>query len=467
MAEPKIERIRITNLHLDLKNPRFEEQPSQMDAIHTMIADQQEKLMALAKDIFENGLNPTDLIVVERMTDGNNQYRVLEGNRRITCLKLISNPKLVPETFPNIRRLFVKLNGTKERADQLRRPLCVIFDQEEDADVWIERKHSGEQDGRGTIAWNPLQKSRYKTRHGAKGSLPLQVVNFLGRLSKEDTSLKSLLYNLENTTNIERLLSDPYVREVLMLNLQDGFLKSFDTIERTKKKLVKLLEATSQSDFNVNVIKHKSDRKTFIDDFHCHLDDPNPTALEQGWSLNDPGCAVQAVQQPSNGGAAGQPAPMRLPKPTRKLIADDFQIPIDDTRIGQLFKELKGMLPSTHPNAVAVLLRVFVELSVDCFNERYCLLPDGCLTSSSSHEPLKDKIDKSIRKLKKLGKINDDLAKGILHELKDDNSALSIHTMNGFVHNYHFSPKADSLRTGWENIKWYIERLWQNMPPKA
>ena len=39
MKEPITERIRIANLHLDLKNFRFEEQHSQKEAIETMIAD--------------------------------------------------------------------------------------------------------------------------------------------------------------------------------------------------------------------------------------------------------------------------------------------------------------------------------------------------------------------------------------------------------------------------------------------
>ena len=128
MKEPVIEKIRIANLHLDLRNFRFEEQHSQKEAIATMIADQKNKLVALAKDIFENGLNPTDLIIVVRLNEGNNQYRVLEGNRRVTCLKLINNPSLIPNEFANIRRQFQRLAANEDRANQLRRPACAILE---------------------------------------------------------------------------------------------------------------------------------------------------------------------------------------------------------------------------------------------------------------------------------------------------------------------------------------------------
>ena len=465
MTEPRIERIRIANLHLDLMNFRFEEQHSQKEAIATMIADQKGKLVTLAKDIFVNGLNPTDLIIVVRMSEGNNQYRVLEGNRRVTCLKLISNPNLVPDEFANIRRQFQQLANNKERANMLRRPQCAIFDKEEDADVWIERKHSGEQDGKGTIPWNSLQKSRYDAHHGAKASLTLQAVNFINMMAEEDDSLKGIVNNVTNTTNIERLLSDPYVRAKLMLNVQGGGLKSFDTKERTKQKLAKLFHVVSQPSFTVNTIRNKSDRKEFIDNFHAHLDDKDAVALGNGWSLSDPTASQSATQQ-QGGDLTGDPAQERTVKPHSRLIPSTCSINVDEPRIAKVFKELGGMLPSTHPNATAVLLRVFVELSVDCFIERSGLMPEGNLTSSSTHESLDTKIEQCINKLKEMGQINNDLAKGILYELRDKNSSLSIDTMHSFVHNYHFTPKADCLRTGWNNIEQFMTILWKNIPAK-
>ena len=150
----------------------------------------------------------------------------------------------------------------------------------------------------------------------------------------------------------------------------------------------------------------------------------------------------------------------------RKLVPDHVVLDIDDVRISKVFKELKGMLLNTFPNAVAVLLRVFVELSVDCFIERNNLLPEGKLTSSSTRESLAMKIEKSVNKLEDMGKINSDFAKGILDEMNDKNSSLGIDTMNSFVHNYHFSPKVESLRTGWDNIERFLTILWQNMPSK-
>ena len=461
------EKIKIANLQLDLKNFRFEEQHSQKEAIETMIADQKNKLVTLAKDIVENGLNPTDLIMVVRMPEGKNQYKVLEGNRRVTCLKLIFNQNLIPNEYASIRNQFKKLANKEVIPKELRCPLCAIFDNEDDANVWIERKHVGELEGKGTIRWNTLQKNRYEAHHGGKGTLVLQLVNYLYKMSEEDSSIRLVVNGISNTTNIERLLSDPYVREKLMLTSKKGILGSVDTTERTTSKMVKLLVALSQPDFSVNVIKSKADRKTFIDDFCSHLDDTGPTAVGKGWLLSDPSKGPTTITQQSAGeGAAENTASEGSQKRRCKLVPDHVVLDIDDVRISKVFKELKCMWLKNFPNAVAVLLRVFVELSVDCFIERNNLLPEGKLTSSSTRESLAMKIEKSVNKLEDMGKINSDFAKGILDEMNDKNSSLGIDTMNSFVHNYHFSPKAESLCTGWDNMERFLTILWQNMPSK-
>ena len=222
----------------------------------------------------------------------------------------------------------------------------------------------------------------------------------------------------------------------------------------------------SQPSFTVNYIKHKSDRKIFIDDFYEHLDDKDNIVLSRGWALNEPTSSQLITPQTQEGFVAEEPIPVHNTKPRGKLIPNSIDFIIDEQRIAKVFKELNGMLLNIHPNAIAVLFRVFVELSVDCFIERSGLLPNGCLTSSSSRESLKDKIEICIQKLKELGKINNDLAKGMTSELNDENSPLGIKTMNSYIHNYHFSPKADNLRIGWDNIEPFISILWQNMPAK-
>ena len=100
----------IADLHINIENPRFEMVGNQREAIKTMIEDQGEKLAKLADDITNEGLNPGDPIFVTKHEKQPNQYNVLEGNRRVTALKLLVNPDLIPETNKSLLNKFKKLS---------------------------------------------------------------------------------------------------------------------------------------------------------------------------------------------------------------------------------------------------------------------------------------------------------------------------------------------------------------------
>ncbi|MBK8548081.1 MAG: ParB N-terminal domain-containing protein [Saprospiraceae bacterium] len=104
----------IADLHINIENPRFEMVGNQREAIKTMIEDQGEKLAKLAEDITNEGLNPGDPIFVTKHEKQPNQYNVLEGNRRVTALKLLENPDLIPETNKSLLNKFKSyLNNTQ------------------------------------------------------------------------------------------------------------------------------------------------------------------------------------------------------------------------------------------------------------------------------------------------------------------------------------------------------------------
>mgnify|MGYP000944436713 CR=1 FL=1 len=71
-----------------------------------MITEQENKLVNLAEDIINNGLNPSDIPIVTPSADDEKAYVVLEGNRRVTAIKLIIQPDLVPSEFSFIKRRF-------------------------------------------------------------------------------------------------------------------------------------------------------------------------------------------------------------------------------------------------------------------------------------------------------------------------------------------------------------------------
>ena len=60
----KTEKIKLTDLHLNTENYRFDPVASQKEAIDKMVDEQSDKLFNLAEHIIKNGLNPNDKIQV-------------------------------------------------------------------------------------------------------------------------------------------------------------------------------------------------------------------------------------------------------------------------------------------------------------------------------------------------------------------------------------------------------------------
>ena len=149
MAGQKYEykQVKIADLLLNTSNPRFNPVKHQTETIQAMVEDQQGKLSTLAEHIIENGLNPTDIILVRPQ---GKQWLVLEGNRRVTALKLVNEPDLVPSQYAKLKRDFQKLNAVLDNS-LLENIPCVIINDEALANEWIRLKHTGENDGAGTV----------------------------------------------------------------------------------------------------------------------------------------------------------------------------------------------------------------------------------------------------------------------------------------------------------------------------
>lgn len=63
-------------------------------------------------------------------------------------------------------------------------------------------------------------------------------------------------------------------------------------------------------------------------------------------------------------------------------------------------------------------------------------------------------------------KLTKDLSKGIRTEIKDQNSPLSVESLNACVHNFRFTPKPQSLAISWDNMQPFFEILWESIESK-
>ena len=461
--------LKLSNLYLDLKNPRYEEQRSQNEALNTIASDQKDKLLVLLRDIIQNGLNPSDIPIVMPDKDRVNGYIVLEGNRRIAALKLFKKPAIL--TNANLRQKYSKVNEKHEN-DVVKSIECLIVDSREEANLWIERKHEGEMNGAGTVRWDNVQKGRFLANKTGKDTKVVQLIDFMRVATDGDEEFAAQLQKV-SATNLERFISTPDVRSSLGLEYSHGEYSSRYEWNEVLKGLKSIVRRFAQDDFNVNIIYHQKDRLKYISEIPVdELPDKTKKAKEP-WILKQfvpLGLASQA------GGEFEDKKKDATPDDKKKKIEDqtqqerptsrdsflpnDLTLAIPNDRINRIYNELKLLSHNTMSNTCAVMLRVFLELSADCYLEQCGLLRDG-VVSSSKYGDLRSKINMVIKHLCDKNYLDDAKAKGIKDELNAKQGIYSIDTLNAYVHNLDFNPKPENIMIALDNIKPFIIAMWK------
>jgi hypothetical protein len=148
MLNKKIEYKKIIELKLDNLNPRIPislHTANEKEIIHWMLEDASiiELMLAIGQNDFFIG---EALLVIE----DNNNYLVIEGNRRLTSLKILNNPDLAKIHTRKVQRV---LEETKYRPTNIP---CIIFKTRDEIAQYLGYRHIT-----GIKSWGMLAKARY------------------------------------------------------------------------------------------------------------------------------------------------------------------------------------------------------------------------------------------------------------------------------------------------------------------
>lgn len=488
----KAKTIKINTLLLDLDNSRFPETPeSQRQAIIQMVDIQGDRIVSLAKDIVENGLDPSENIIVYKGAD--NKSVVMEGNRRLTTLKLLNHPDLIPanNTTNKIKKI---LQANPDIPDSLN---CVVFTDENKYEHWINLKHTGANNGAGRVQWTGQEVDRHKAKYG-NTSYGNQLLTLIAKEATIPNSIKTNTQKLY-ITNINRLLDDPDVRKSLSLAPLSGELYCYQPKENFIADINKVLTCMLEVDekgkvqFTVNRIKVKTDRAVFL----SQLDISEPSnKLDKPWKITEPDSfKVKTNDQTStpsenpsettsskettskesesnngeskgtntsttNGDAAQTDSENSKTKksanarPNRNmLIPANVMLTISDKKCNGVFKELKNKLKhDEQPHSIAVMFRVFLELSLINY------LTQKNITLDGRKNGLHDKVVAVSNSLKSENKILGAQCTAI--QVASSNISKSSGELQNYLHNSHLFPDKVSINTNWDNLESLFYGIW-------
>ena len=445
----KMQKIKLVDLLVNSENYRFETSASQKESIDKMINDQDEKVFNLAQHILKNGLNPNDNVQVVASSHDKTKYIVLEGNRRAVALKLVAHPDLIDQN-PALKKRFRKLHEDY-RGKISEEIICSVYDDPKDADVWIGIKHGYGISGVGTDGWDPIQKQRFGEKTEGKTPIALQTIKLLQSSTDVPDDIKSSLINLK-TTNLDRLLSDSQVRDFLGIEINNGVIQSGIEQKEVIKGLTRIAKDLLDPQFSVKKIYTKDDRKDYIAKFSQTYQPDITKKAKTPWQFNasSVGPLIKSTTKPKPN-----------PKDRKSLIPSSCGIKISKPRVNAIYHELRKINVIKFTNAVAVLYRVFVELSVDCYIEKHKLVSTP--SASRSGMDFQQKVLQVASHLENKKLADSTICKGIRVSVKNKDDLLGLDTWHAYVHNNRFSPLAKNLILTWDSMQDFMAILWNNI----
>jgi len=430
--------IALANLLIDLENPRLP-QPNtgQREALRAIARQQDRRLLTLAKDILQNGLNPSELSIVMPFQEDGTRYVVIEGNRRIAALKALENPDVLSDAVkPAVLTAFRQLSKQYQNASIDAVP-CVVVKDKDEARHWVELRHTSGNEGAGVIKWTSDDASRFRARNRI-AEVHTQALDFL----QDRGALTLDVRRKVPATSFKRLIGTPEVREKLGIEVVDGTLCLRASKSKVTKALMYVVDDLASGKTKVSDIYHKPQRLQYAKKLPAAVAVTPTLPIGQGVPV---GAKVPSAQ-------ARRAAAARLGRPRDKLIPAACVLNVTDARIHAIESELRGLSLDKYPNAVSVLLRVFIELSADAYIDRM-KLPE----KKKLHEKLRDVTGDLLAH----GKINQQQAKPVYRACaKDSWLAPSLDMMHNYIHNQHVFPAAGDLRAHWDSLQPFVIAMW-------
>ena len=446
-------KLKIDDLVLDHDNPRIPPAAGQQEALQKVIRDQKTKLVVLAESIIKRGLNPMDRLLVLKLNQTPVRFISLEGNRRIAVFKLLTNPiQMTGLDMPgSMKRAFERL--AKEFKKSAIEPIsCFELASRKEAEYWLGLRHNIGHNGAGIEDWKTLAKRR------AEGSTPivLQALDLVTERAGLTSAERNSITESFPTSTLERFLENRSARRELGLDVKDGNLVTklpADEVARPLKKIVLDL-ATKKT--RVNRLMKTNDMLSYLrtDLGKAYLPDMSKARGKERALTQIPVAEFTRVQTKRS---------RRKPDPSdrKEVVPRTCKLNVTQNRIADIYKELRTLKLEDAPNAIAVLLRVFLELSVDC-----CLVKHGGTlehpatgVSRRGWKSLDEKLAEVVAIVVKIG-VSHTKFNAITRAVTSKASPMHSELLHRYVHDQYQTPSPRDLMAAWDHAEPLLEYIW-------
>ena len=433
--------IPVVNLRLDPENPRLSTRNNgQRETLRELAKLQGTKLRVLAEDILEYGLDPSELTIVARLEDEDDRFVVLDGNRRLTAIRALESPELVDGVVTTAVLRALRTLSRRYHDNPIEGVPCVIVRDRDDARHWLELRHMGERGGAGSVLWGSQESARFR----ARTEDPEPHIQALDFLQARGDLLPERRAQIPATT-YRRLLGTPYVRERLGIEVSKGTLKALADEDSVARALLHVANDIADREINVGDVYTAKDRKDYADKLPESILVP---------LTREPGTGVPLGEGRGPRTASPRGRPARAARIRDRLIPRDCVLSVVDPRLRGIERELRHLSLDSHPNAISVLMRVFLELTADSYiAETGLTVPESARLGAK----LKAVVDDLVRRRKLTTKQATPVRRAAQ---KNTFLGPSVTQMHEWIHNQYMFPGPADLRSEWDGLQPWFEAVW-------
>jgi hypothetical protein len=461
--------VDVMSLVLDPLNPRlgdFSNVPTQREIIAELI--EHEDVYELAKQIATQGYYPTEVpVVIEEA----GELRVVEGNRRVASLQLLTSPALAPDTrVTAFRKIATKAIRPPKSLPVIKAPSRA------DTVPLIMNRHNRQ----GVKGWDPIQQSKYVislreggmpiealaeatgfTRSAILGFVRTHTMYEVATSLPLDQKTKKIVQDPRsfNISALERVIGSKKMREFLGIALdQEGGIVGHVAPKEFRKAFIRIVHDIAHRKVDTRELNNEHGFERYISRISAVAPDLGKTGSFSAEDLikNSPRREEKATEH--------EPVKRKL-RPYQYLAPRAIKSGLQMHRINEILRELQTLKVDGFENAVAVELRIFIELCISHY-----------LESTGKMEPLVAKLDKKNQKPRdwtpSLRQMLNELLtadpniniprqarKALSKAVSDDDWPLSLDGMDQFVHNPYTAPTERQLRQFWNAFESLVEYL--------
>ena len=342
MAGPIAKKLSVARILLDMKNPRkvggFNDQLQAIEYL-TRIGN----IFELAKDITKNGLNPLERFAI--IANADSTFTAIEGNRRLTALKLLTDPQLAPE---GQRQRFEKIS---QNFDPIKEVDVILFPDRESVDIWLDRIHNGKNQGLGRIPWPP------EAKDARQNTITSKFWGYAQRIGLINPDNKS---EADKYTIFKEYMAKPDFRDLLGIDISNEGLEthinrqSFDNAFAHFFHLIKIGEISTRDNRTAeHTPKILEKIKTEVDYTGTYN---SPIMLADDETLLDPASTDQTEQKPSKS-RAPQP-PTKIP---RSAEIESALKELNNYKLKTLYYSLFTVSAKSHTLLINIGIWCFME----------------------------------------------------------------------------------------------------------